>query len=218
VIATGGYDAVATAWAPAIVVNKDNPLAKLTMEQLDGIFGAERNGGWDGRMWKPEYARGADKDIRTWGQLGLKGEWANKPIHTFGYTAANAFGYFFQRAVLHGSDKWNPNYKQFVEFMQAPSDAAGKTLNAAAALEQIQNDEYALGWVAVMHAKDYPGVKTIALANISTGPYVSLMPVEPKVKEFLRYVLSANGQRELRQFGYFPLPKAVIEKQLRKLE
>ena len=44
------------------------------------------------------------------------------------------------------------------------------------------------------------------------------MPVEPKVKEFLRYVLSADGQRELRQFGYFPLPKAVIEEQLRKLE
>jgi phosphate transport system substrate-binding protein len=243
VIATGGYDAVATAWAPAIVVNKDNPLAKLTMEQLDGIFGAERNGGWDGRMWKPDYARGAEKDIRTWGQLGLQGEWANKPIHTFGYTAANAFGYFFQRAVLHGSDKWNPNYKQFVEFMQAPGDAAGKTLNAAAALEQIQNDKYALGWAAAMHAKDYPGVKTIALANISAGPYVPLsaatvedrtypfvrnvlfyvdrvpgMPVEPKVKEFLRYVLSADGQKELRQFGYFPLPKAVIEEQLRKLE
>jgi phosphate transport system substrate-binding protein len=48
------------------------------MEQLDGIFGAQRTGGWRGSLWSPEAARGAHENIRTWGQLGLSGEWARQ--------------------------------------------------------------------------------------------------------------------------------------------
>ena len=83
-IATGSYNV--TGWQPAfgIVVSKDNPLTKITMEQLDGIYGAERLGGWVGTDWHPEFARGSEKNLRTWGQLGLTGEWADKEITPYG--------------------------------------------------------------------------------------------------------------------------------------
>ncbi len=70
--------------SPVFFVHKDNPLTGLTLEQLDGIFGAERTGGWKGTKWTTDAARGPEKNIRTWGQLGLSGEWANKPIHPYG--------------------------------------------------------------------------------------------------------------------------------------
>src|SRR5207253_956971 len=63
------------------VVHKSNPLAGLTLDQIDGIFGAQRTGAWVGTRWSTAAARGSEKNIRTWGQLGLAGEWADKPIH-----------------------------------------------------------------------------------------------------------------------------------------
>ena len=83
-VATGSYDQQNYTWTVVIFVHKDNPLAKFTLEQLDGIFGSERTGVLKGIKWLPEYARNADKNIRTWGQLGLSGEWADKPIQTYG--------------------------------------------------------------------------------------------------------------------------------------
>jgi len=73
-MATGSYDVAGWTFALVVFVNKDNPIAQLTFEQLDGIFGAERDGGWNGNEWDPSAARGPDKNIRTWGQLGLKGD------------------------------------------------------------------------------------------------------------------------------------------------
>ena len=83
-IATGSYDV--PGWNPGygVVVHHDNPLTRITLQQLDGIFGAERTGGWEGTSWRPNRARGPEQNIRTWGQLGLKGEWADKPIHVYG--------------------------------------------------------------------------------------------------------------------------------------
>src|SRR5258706_9832871 len=85
VAVTGSY--TVWGWTPPVGVylNKDNPLSKLSLEQLDGIFGAERSGAWSDLTWNKSLARGPEKNIRTWGQLGLKGEWAKKPIHVYGY-------------------------------------------------------------------------------------------------------------------------------------
>jgi phosphate transport system substrate-binding protein len=84
-MATGSLDVRGWTWALGIFVHKDNPLIHLTLEQLDGIFGAERSGGWNGLTWETSRARGKEKNIRTWGQLGLKGEWKDKPINVYGY-------------------------------------------------------------------------------------------------------------------------------------
>ena len=68
-----------------IIVNKDNPITKITLKQLDGIFGSVRDGGWIGSNWHPEMKRGPESDIRTWGQMGLTGEWRNRRISPHGY-------------------------------------------------------------------------------------------------------------------------------------
>jgi len=84
-VATGSYD-VPGGTPVRVVVHRDNPLAQLTMKQLDGIFGSERAGGWEGTSWRPGRARGPEQNIRTWGQLGLTGDWKDKPIHVYGLT------------------------------------------------------------------------------------------------------------------------------------
>ncbi len=242
-VATGGYEKRGTLWAIQIVVNKDNPITKLTMKQLDGIFGSERTGGWEGILYTSKYARGPEENIRTWGQLGLTGEWANKPIHTYGYTAPG-FVIAWERKVFHWSDKWNPNYREFVEAKEVTLDGFGKAVASEEMLDELSKDKYGIAWAAVMHTKDYPQVKGLALAAKDGAPYVELnpenvrnrtyplirdayiyvnrapgRPLDPKVKEFLRYILSREGQEDvLRQGVYNPLTPDALNEQLKKLE
>jgi phosphate transport system substrate-binding protein len=84
---TGSYDVAGWENSIVILVNEDCPLKSITMEQLDGVFGAEREGGWAGTNFRPDLARGPEKNIRTWGQLGLTGEWADKPITPYYYVS-----------------------------------------------------------------------------------------------------------------------------------
>ena len=113
-VASGTYDVEGRSPGIVVYVHPDNPIAGLTLEQLDGIFGAQRNAGLDNFKLDLKKARGADADIRTWGQLGLTGDWAGKPIQTYGH-APSGTTRFFQLKVLGGSDKWNPNYREYVE-------------------------------------------------------------------------------------------------------
>jgi phosphate transport system substrate-binding protein len=249
-IATGGYDKRGTLFAWAIVVNKDNPIARLTVEQLDRVFGAERTGGWeigpganDNILFTAKYARGPETNIRRWGQLGLTGDWANREIQTYGYVAPG-FATSFQRKVLHWSTKWNPNFKEYVEEKEATTDAAGRAVASERMLEALSRDRYGIGWAALMHVKDYPGVKVLAVAATEGGSYVDLTadnvasrqyplirdayvyvnrapgrPLDPKVREFLRFVLSREGQDIIARAGvYSPIPAAYAREQLKKLD
>ena len=78
-IATGSYDTPYEAFALGVFVNTENPLSQLTFPQVAAIFGC-----------------GPEKNIRTWGQLGLTGEWVDKRIHVFGYPAGNNIATFFE--------------------------------------------------------------------------------------------------------------------------
>ena len=245
-VATGAYDIKGKTWAEVIYVNESNPLTHLTMAQLDGIFGAERTGGYNGYQWMPEYARGADKNIRTWGQLGLKGKWANKPIHTYGY-ANTGMTNFFQLKVFHGGEKWNPNYREYVEYgtKMVSAGAIGQTGSIKYMLQQeLANDPYGIGWTGIPHAADVPQVKALALAAKDGGPYIfptratvqnrtypltrsiymflNRAPgksLSPQVKEFMRFVLSRKGQEDVvRNGNYLPLTPAYAREQLKKLD
>jgi len=255
-IATGGHEKRGTLWPAVIVVNKDNPLARLTLRQLECIFGAERTGGWelgesdlarakagDNLLYTAKYARGPETNIRKWGQLGLTGDWADKEIQTYGYIAPG-FTIYFERKLLHWSDKWNPNYKEYVEAKEAPADAAGQAVASERLLEELSKDKYGIGWAAQMHIKDYPNTKQIALAFDEKGPYVPMTaetvanrtyplvrdayvyvnrtpgrPMDPKVREFLRFVLSREGQEIIANTDmYYPLTAAALSEQLKRLE
>jgi phosphate transport system substrate-binding protein len=255
-IATGGHEKRGTLWPAVIVVNKDNPLAHLSLDQLSRVFGAERTGGWelgannlatatagDNLLYTAKYARGPEQNIRTWGQLGLTGEWADKEIQTYGYIAPG-FTIYFERKLLHWSDKWNPNYKEYVEAKEAPADAPGQAVASERMLEALSKDKYGIGWAAQMHVKDYPGVKAIALAAGEGGPFVPMTaqtvanrtyplirdayvyvnrapgrPMDPKVREFLRFVLSREGQQIIADTDmYYPLTADALREQSKRLD
>jgi phosphate transport system substrate-binding protein len=261
-IATGGYDKRGTLFAWAIIVNRDNPLAKLSMDQLDRIFGSERSGGWEigthadnNLLFTSRYARGPDTNIRKWGQLGLTGDWADKEIQTYGYVAPG-FATSFERHVMHWSVKWNPNFKEYVETKEATVDVAGNAVVSQRMYEALEKDKYGIGWGALMHVNGtcvnpdgskcpgYHNLKVLALSQTVDGPAVSLTPenvmnrsypllrdayiyvnrapgrpMDPKVREFIRFVLSREGQQVIQKAGvYSPLPAGYLREQLKKLD
>jgi len=242
-VATGSYDV--PGWNPAfgIVVHKDNPLAQLTMKQLDGIFGSERLGGWEGTSWRPNWARGPEGNIRTWGQLGLTGEWADKPINVYGLNLRYHQATEMSDRLLQGSDKWNEHLRIYANYVSA----AGKLERGLN--EDLAKDRYGIAYIAAPTVKlggqgADPDLKVLKIAEKDGGPYVQYTldtlqdrtyplydrifaytdrvpgkPIDPKVLEFLRFVLSQDGQAEVMRDGkYLPLTAEVANAQLKKLE
>jgi phosphate transport system substrate-binding protein len=246
VVASGAYDVEGRSNGLVVYVNKDNPIAKLTMGQLDGIFGAERNGGLVGFKWTLAGGRGPEGNIRTWGQLGLTGEWAERTITTYGH-APSGTSRFFQLKVLHNSDKWNPNYREYVETGSKmigdddPMQVGGLRHMLA---DELAHDKYGIAWTVAPQARNVSGIKPVALAAHDGGPYVVASKesfqsrayplvrsiyiyfnrapkaqLDPKLKEFLRFILSRDGQQIVAADGnYLPLPASVVREQLAKLE
>src|SRR6266478_4387207 len=114
-VATGSYDVLSKSTAIGVFVHKDNPISKLTLKQLDGIYGDQRNGGWQVMDWNTDVARTEKENIRTWGQLGLTGEWADKPIQIYGTDATQSlWAGTIQKVVFKGGTKWNPAIREMV--------------------------------------------------------------------------------------------------------
>ena len=234
-------------WSPVVFVSKDNPITKLTMKQLDGIFGAQRTGGYheNSALFDPGSARGPEGNIRTWGQLGLTGEWADKPIQTYGY-ADTGMRHFFELRVFGGGGKWNPNYREYTETgTKMVPDGSG--VGSRDMLITLSKDKYGIGWSGFGQANRVPegaNLRAIALARDDGGPYYEPtvrnfqskdyplsrnvfmyvnrtpgMPLEPKIKEFLLFVLSQEGQEILARDGLrLPLTTQVLLEQRKKLE
>jgi phosphate transport system substrate-binding protein len=238
-ILTGSYDVVGWQNNMVIVVNKANPITQVSMTQLDGIFGAQRAGGWIGTTWHPELARGPEKDIRHWGQLGLTGEWTNRPINTYGYSLRYATALEFSDKVLHSTDKWNENLLGFGNYNKAD----GKTyLEADQIVDHVRDDPNAIAYVR-FHPKFPTDVKILDVGATDAGPFIhysmeslqnhtyplwggqsfwiDIEPgkkVDPKIREFIRFVLSKQGQELLEKDGkYLPLDAATVQEGLKKL-
>ncbi len=238
---TGSYDVYG--WMPAfiIVVNKDNPLDRISMKQLDDVFGGQRNGGYDGSVWRTDYPyrRGADENIRTWGQLGLTGEWAGKPIHPGGQTLRGNNTTQLSDNILRGSDQWNENYQAYANYIAPDGKIVPWSIQAR---DAVAKDKYALFYVSPMSMS--PDLKELAIQGWDGGPYVKRSletirdhtyplyahyyfyfnrdpgkPVDPKVDEFMHFILSQEGQECVQREGrYMPLTAEVLKAQLKKLE
>jgi phosphate transport system substrate-binding protein len=235
---TGSFDVPGWENSTVILVNQDCPLKGITLQQLDGVFGAARDGGWAGTNFRPDWARGADKNIRTWGQLGLKGEWANKPIHVYGFNLRYNTATDFADKVMQGGDKWNENLHAYAHIVQPNGK---RYVEAEQITDAVGRDRYAIAYNRFRG--DRPGVKRLAVAEKDGALYVGHtletvqnrtyplynqayfytnarpgVPMDPMVKEFLRFVLSQEGQAEVIRDGkYLPLTAEVVREQLRKL-
>ena len=239
-IFTGSYDVYG--WQPAtiIAVNKDNPLTQISMKQLDGVFGGARAGGYVGSVWHTEYpySRGPEENIRTWGQLGLTGEWADKPIHIGGQNLTAGASYDFQIKVLRGSYQFAEGYNAVTNYITPDGKINSWSLQARRA---IAKDKYAMYYVSP--ASMGPELKELAVQAFEGGPYVTRsvesihdhtyplyhesyfylnrepgQPIDPKVEEFLHFILSQEGQDCIQREGrYMPLTPEMVKEQLKKI-
>ena len=224
---------------PVIIVHQSNPLAGLTIEQLDGIFGAERSGGWDGVRWTTAAARGPEKNIRRWGQAGLNGEWANKPIEVYGIDGVlSNWSDLFHKVVFKGGTKWNPAMKEIVRGgVEAPVDVQ--------LVRAVHEHPAAIAFTFMKVVKDAKlDVRVIPIAARVGGPFVMPSaasfhdnsyplnnavylyvnrkpgePLSPRVREFLHYVLSREGQQKVAEDKtWIPLSAESAAFELRKLD
>ena len=237
--ATGSYDV--PGWSPAfgIFVNKANPIQHISMAQLEGVFGARRTGAWEGTEWHPERSRTAAQEIRTWGQLGLTGEWASKPIHPYGVNLRYHQALRFEDQVMHGSAKWNPDLLEYANYGKADGTLA---IGAEMMVQDLAKDPYGIAYSEVNFTA--PATKTLAVSYGDSDKFVPITresvhdrsyplydavylyangspehPMEPKVREFLLYVLSKQGQQAIANDGKFlPLTKEVVVEQRKKLQ
>ncbi|MEZ5532141.1 MAG: hypothetical protein R3E69_07140 [Steroidobacteraceae bacterium] len=240
--ATGSYNV--PGWNPAlgIYVHRDNPLRQLTLQQLDGIFGAERTGGYDQNfVWRPEFARGPEKNIRTWGQLGLTGEWADKPINVYGLNLKYHQQYLIEQRAFRGGSKWNERLREYAHYTRA--DGSNVVANVQL-LEDVSNDCYAIAYSNEGYIKPEHIVHKVALAEREGAPYVELTldtvrdhsyplwdevyfyfdrklgePVKPIVEEYIRYALSREGQQIVMEDGkWLPLTGGQVRRELKVLK
>jgi phosphate transport system substrate-binding protein len=199
------YDAL------AVYVHKDNPIEKLTLAQVDAIFSKTRKRG--------------GKAVTTWGQLGLTGDWANRPISLYGRNSASGtYGFFKEHSLKNGDFK----------------DTVKEQPGSASVVQGVTEDRFGIGYSGIGYRTS--GVKAVALAEadggyFSNGSYEDVVsgkyplnrflyvyvnkgpgkPLDPIVKEFLKLVLSKEGQEVVLKDGYLPLSAKVASEELAKL-
>lgn len=222
---TGSLDVRNFDYAQMFFVHKDNPLSQFTLAQLDGVFGDEHRRG--------------PSNIRTWGQLGLQGEWADKPIIPYGWKIDDSFGFFLEQTLLAGSHRWNCALREYAH-INLPDGSIYD--HGQQILDALAKDRYGIAVSNVRYAS--ANVKPIAVGIQDGGPFYQATkenlierkyplsrvipavvdrppgkPIEPKVREFLRYILSREGQEAVvRDDRYLPLATTALVEELKKLD
>jgi len=198
------YDAL------AIYVNKDNPLEKITMAQADAVFSKTRRRG--------------GKNVATWGDLALTGDWAARPVSLYGRNSASGTYGFFKEHVLKNGD-----YR----------DQVKEQPGSASVVQGVTEDRFGIGYSGIGYRTS--GVKVLALAetdafssgsyeDVKSGKYplsrflyvyINKAPgksLDPLVKEYVKLILSREGQVVAVKDGYLPLPASIVKEELAKLE
>jgi phosphate transport system substrate-binding protein len=198
--------------ALAVFVNKDNPIKCMTLEQVDAVFSKSRRSGYK-------------DDVKTWGQLGLSGDWANRPISLYGRNSASGtYGFFKEHALKNG------DYKD--EVKEQPGSAS--------VVQGVTVDRYAIGYSGIGYAT--AGVRPVPIAEkegaacveatadnsyAGTYPlarflyvYINKPPgksLDPLTHEFVKLMVSKEGQEVVVKDGYFPIPASIAKEEMAKL-
>jgi len=199
--------------ALAVFVNKDNPIKCLTLPQVDAIFSKSRRSGYK-------------EDIKTWGQLGLTGEWASRPVSLYGRNSASGtYGFFKEHSLKNG------DYKD--EVKEQPGSAS--------VVQGVTVDRYAAGYSGIGYAT--AGVRAVPLAekegarcyeadpdNAYAGVYplarflyvyinkAPAKPLGPVTREFVKLMVSKEGQEVVIKDGYFPIPASIAKEEMGKIQ
>jgi phosphate transport system substrate-binding protein len=198
--------------ALAVFVHKDNPIKGLSMDQVDSIFSSTNKRG--------------SKPINTWGELGLTGEWANRPLSLYGRNSASGTYGFFKEHVLKNGD-----------FRSTVKEQPG----SSSVVQGVANDLGGIGYSGIGYKTS--GVNALSLAEATGGAvqdpslenclsgaypmarflyiYVNKKPNEPMdklVHEFVKFVNSKEGQEIVVKDGYYPMPAAVATETLTALK
>ena len=199
--------------ALAVFVNKDNPIKCMTMAQVDAAFSKSRRYGYK-------------EDIKTWGQLGLTGDWASKPISLYGRNSASGtYGFFKEHALKNGDFK----------------DEVKEQPGSASVVQGATVDRFAMGYSGIGYAT--AGVRAVPLAekdgakcfdadpdNAYSGSYPMARflfvyvnrapgkPLDPLTREFAKLILSKQGQEVVIKDGYFPIPASIAKEELGKIQ
>ncbi|MDD2759543.1 MAG: phosphate ABC transporter substrate-binding protein PstS family protein [Methylomonas sp.] len=195
--------------ALAVFVNKDNPVKGLSIPQVDAIFSSTRK-------------CGQATDIENWGQAGLTGGWAGKPIQLYGRNSVSGtYGFFKEEALCKGDFKSNVNEQP----------------GSASVVQAVTSSNNGIGYSGIGYSTS--GVRAIPLAAKDGAPFVEANgenaisgayplarylyiyvnkkpnePLAPLEKEFIKMVLSKTGQQVVIKDGYIPMPAKVAEKAL----
>ncbi len=198
--------------ALAVYVHRDNPLEKLTLTEVDAIFSRNRS-------------CGAADAVDQWGQAGLTGRWSSMPISLYGRNSASGtYGYFKKNALCKG------DYR----------DSVKEQPGSASVVQGITEDLGGIGYSGIGYKTS--GVKALSLAKKEGEPYYGTgvtdvmsgdyplarflyvyvnkkpnQPLDPMVREFLKYALSREGQEVVVKDGYLPIPAKVALSEADKL-
>ena len=220
-VATGAYDVPKATYALMIFVHRSNPMKGLSINQLYRIFGDA-----DGR-----------KPAHTWGDLGLKGIWAKREIHLYGFSIENDKALIFSRIVFRGGTRWNCHLREYSNVPGLPAVDAGELI-----LRDLAKDPAGIAISNIHYATQ--DVKVMPLSTVDNEPYVAPTReniasrryplsravyivfdwnashiVNPIILEFLRYILSRQGQEDVLYDGtYLPLAPGIVEEQRRILD
>ena len=218
-VATGSAGSLGKTAASIIMVDKDNPIQGLSLAQLDAIYSTSRKRG--------------HPPVTTWGDLGLTGAWKNRPIHLYGLKSPNGIEQYFQARVMEDG-----TYKTDIQFTKGEGFTHAFTVAAKDMATHPGGLTYAL------LANVQPNTKVVPLSENDGGPYYMPTvanvythkyplsryvyifvnrppgtPLKPKVKEFLKLVLSREGQAVVANEGvYIPLTPDVVREELKKLD
>lgn len=198
--------------ALAVYVNRDNPLERLTLAQVDAIFSSTRK-------------CGLERTLDSWGDLGLTGDWQTRPISLYGRNSASGTNGYFKEVALCKGD-----YR----------DTVKEQPGSASVVQGVSENLDGIGYSGIGYRTS--GVKTLALARKEGDPYFGTSdeevasgdyplarylyvyvnkkpnePLDPLVGEFLRYVLSRDGQSNVVKDGYLPLSLEVVDAERAKL-
>ncbi len=198
--------------ALAVYVHKDNPITFMSLPEVDAVFSVSRR-------------CGGGRDIRTWGDAGLTGAWATRPLQLYGRNSVSGtYGYFKQKALCSGDFKntvnEQPGSASVVQAVTSSLNGIGYSgigyrTSGVRAVPLARSDAAAAFDATAANTKDrsYPLTRFLFI-YINRRPDSPLPPLEA---EFLRFVLSREGQMIVHKDGYIPLSPRQAVGELRYL-